>query len=224
MLVGTKSAYERAAYMVSASPISAPETPAVTKKVLDIGCGRNKIPGAIGVDSCGLAGVDIVHDLDCFPYPLASDSADEIHANHVLEHVHDVLGVMEELWRICKPGAMLYIRVPHATGVLAWRDPTHRRSFTSESLRYFGENEYSYYTHARFEVAGTSLRYRMAQSTRRTRRVLGRIVQWLIDRHPTYAERHLAYLVGGIDEIRFVLKAVKPKVVADANSTHGLDA
>ena len=127
--------------------------------VMDIGCGRNKVPGAIGVDCMALPGVDVVHDLDCFPYPFAADSVDEIHINHVLEHLPNVIATMEELWRICKPNAKLHIRVPHFTGILAWKDPTHRRSFTSESFGYFGDNDYSFYTHARFQVMSVRLQY-----------------------------------------------------------------
>jgi hypothetical protein len=157
-----------------------------------------------------LPGVDVVHDLDSYPYPFAADSVDEIHAYHVLEHVPDVMATMEELWRISKPGATVHIRVPHFTGILAWKDPTHRRSFTSESFGYFGQNGYSYYTRARFDVMSVSLRYSIQPKNRWIARVFAKIMQRLLDWHPTFGERHLAYLVGGIDEIRSTLKAIKP--------------
>ncbi len=35
-------------------------------QVLDIGCGKNKRLGAIGMDRIALTGVDVVHDLDVF--------------------------------------------------------------------------------------------------------------------------------------------------------------
>jgi SAM-dependent methyltransferase len=180
--------------------------------IVDIGCGNKKVAEAVGVDAIALPGVDIVHDLDRYPYPFAADSVDEIHVSHVLEHLHDVVATMEELWRICKPGATVHIRVPHYTGALAWKDPTHRRSFTSESFRYFGENSYSYYSRARFQVVSTRLRYSIEAD--RTRRLMSRLivrtVQWCMDRHSTFGERYLAFLVGGIDEIQVCLKAIKP--------------
>jgi SAM-dependent methyltransferase len=179
--------------------------------VLDVGCGNKKVPNAIGLDTCLLPGVDVVHDLNCFPYPFADDSIDEIHINHVLEHVPDVMATMEELWRICRGGAKLHIRVPHFTGILAWKDPTHRRSFTSESFGYFGENGYSFYTHARYQVVSVRLQYTtQPEDSRWIGRVLARPIQWLLEWHPTFFERHLAYLVGGIDEIQATLKAIKP--------------
>ena len=181
--------------------------------VVDIGCGTKKIPDAVGVDAIALPGVDVVHDLDCYPYPFATDSVDQIHISHVLEHLDDVIATMEELWRICKPGATVHVRVPHYTGSLAWKDPTHRRSFTSESFRYFGENDYSYYSRARFEVVSTRLRYFMGpDKTSLISRQMVRAVQWCIDRHPTFCERYLAFLVGGIDEIQVSLKAIKATV------------
>lgn len=179
--------------------------------VLDVGCGNKKVPNAIGVDACLLPGVDVVHNLDLFPYPFAEDSVDEIHINHVLEHVPNVIATMEELWRISRPGAKLHIRVPHFTGILAWKDPTHRRSFTSESFGYFGENDYSFYTHARFQLMSVRLQYSTQLKTSRwIARFLAQPIQWLLDRHPTFFERNLAYLVGGIDEIQVTLKTIKP--------------
>jgi SAM-dependent methyltransferase len=182
--------------------------------ILDLGCGQTKVHGAIGVDSRPLPGVvDICHDLTAYPYPFEDNSADEIYLRHVLEHLPDTLRIVEEVWRILKPGGFLHIHVPHFTGIYAWKDPTHVKCFTSESFEYFGENRYSYYTHARFAVVSTQLRYSMTDDARESGSVLRRgcakFIQWMIDCHPTFAERHLAYLVGGIDELRCVLQASK---------------
>ena len=56
------------------------------KKVLDLGCGPHKLPGAVGIDLQQLPGVDVVHNLDIFPYPFEANSFDEVHCYHVLEH------------------------------------------------------------------------------------------------------------------------------------------
>jgi len=184
--------------------------PSDSRTIVDIGCGQNKVAGAIGVDCVALPGVDVVHNLDSFPYPFAADSIDQIHAYHVLEHVPDVMTTMEEIWRISKPGGTVHIRVPHFSGILAWKDPTHKRSFTSESFGYFGENGYSYYTRARFQVVSVRLRYSIQPKNRWAGRVFANLMQSLFDWHPTFCERHLAYLVGGVDEIQATLKAIKP--------------
>jgi SAM-dependent methyltransferase len=179
--------------------------------VLDLGCGGHKAADALGIDAAYLPGVDLVHDLQTMPYPLPDDCADEIILNHVIEHFADPLPMLQEIWRIARPGGRVLIRTPHYSGRFAWKDPTHRRAFTSESFHYFGENGYSYYTWARFHVVHVRLKYFLEEHVwPRPHRVLGRAVQWLLDRHPTFSERFLCYLVGGIDELQVTLEAVKP--------------
>jgi hypothetical protein len=48
--------------------------------------------------------VDIIHNLNIFPYPLEDESFDEIYIDNTLEHLDNVIGVMEEVhhWLICK--------------------------------------------------------------------------------------------------------------------------
>jgi SAM-dependent methyltransferase len=180
--------------------------------VFDLGCGAHKTAGAFGVDTVRLPGVDLVHDLQVRPYPLPDGCADEVILSHVLEHFADPLTVMEEVWRIAGPAAHVQIRTPHYSGRYAWKDPTHRRAFTSESFHYFGENGYSYYTAARFRVLHVRLKYFLEEEQwPPLHRVWGRAVQRLLDRHPTFGERFLCYLVGGIDELQVTLEAAKPE-------------
>ena len=47
-------------------------------KILDLGCGDNKVEGAIGLDNIALSEVDIVHDLLNFPYPIKTNSFNTI--------------------------------------------------------------------------------------------------------------------------------------------------
>jgi len=101
--------------------------------ILDLGCGKAKAAGSIGADLYPLSGVDLIFDLAHPPYPFAADSVDVVHLRHVLEHMEDPVEVLSEVWRITKPGATVNIRVPHYTGPFAWRDPTHKRCFSSKS-------------------------------------------------------------------------------------------
>jgi SAM-dependent methyltransferase len=180
--------------------------------VLDLGCGGRKAAGAFGIDAAGLPGVDLVHDLESRPYPLPDDCADQVLLNHVLEHFADPLPLLEEVWRMLRPEGRALIRTPHYSGPYAWKDPTHRRAFSSESFHYFGDNGYSYYTRARFRVVHVRLQYFMEEELWPwPHRACGRVVQRLLDRHPTFGERFLCYLVGGIEEIRVTLEAVKPE-------------
>ncbi len=97
---------------------------------IDIGCGANKKPGAIGVDRAAVRGVDVVAAAERLPF--RESSVDAIYAAHVLEHVEPLVPVIEELWRVSKPGARIHVWAPHFTsGLYVWSDPTHRRGFTS---------------------------------------------------------------------------------------------
>ena len=181
--------------------------------VFDLGCGTRKTAGAFGIDAVALPGVDLVHDLDATPYPVPDGCADEVVLNHVLEHFLDPRPLLDEVWRVAGPGARVSIRTPHCSGLFAWKDPTHRRAFTSESFHYFGENEYSYCTKSRFRVVHVRLKYFMEEHLwPRPHRAWGRVVQWVLDHHPTFGERFLCYWVGGIDELQVTLEAVKPAV------------
>lgn len=121
-------------------------------KVLDLGCGCSKWPGAIGVDVNSNSAADVIHDLNSFPYPFQDSQFDVIRCNSILEHLDDIVKVMEELYRIAKPGAAIKIHVPYFASVDAFTDPTHKRFFSARSFDYFtGEYpEYSFYSHARF--------------------------------------------------------------------------
>ena len=80
-------------------------------KVLDVGCGTAKVNGAIGIDRVNLPGVDVVHDLNKFPWPFDSESFDAIYMNDIIEHLTDTIRVMEECYRLLKSGGRVYIRV-----------------------------------------------------------------------------------------------------------------
>jgi SAM-dependent methyltransferase len=107
------------------------------KKILDVGCGQNKFPGAIGIDANRMSHADVIHDLGIFPYPFADDEFEEIICRHVIEHVPDVLGFVNELHRITKPGGKLKIVTPHYSNPDWATDPTHRNHFNSYSLNCF---------------------------------------------------------------------------------------
>jgi predicted SAM-dependent methyltransferase len=72
---------------------------------LDVACGQNKTPDFFGVDIAAEPGVDLVHDLENFPWPIPDNSVDEIVCNHYIEHTKDLIKFMNEIYRIMKPGA-----------------------------------------------------------------------------------------------------------------------
>ena len=112
---------------------------------LHLGCGRTILPGWVNVDRVKLPGVDVMADLErcrTVPLPFADDSADEFLMSHVIEHVRDTLGLMQELHRIAKPGAVLVARTPYGSSDDAWEDLTHVRPYFIQSWGYFSQPYY----------------------------------------------------------------------------------
>ncbi|MCX7927088.1 MAG: class I SAM-dependent methyltransferase, partial [Candidatus Omnitrophica bacterium] len=121
--------------------------------ILDLGCGNKKTYNAIGIDRFKYPGVDIVADLNFYPWPIKSNSFDKIICRHILEHLDNVVKVMEEIYRISKPNAVIIIEVPHFSHPDAFRDPTHKHYFTFNSFDYFADNPmYPKYTQTRFKI------------------------------------------------------------------------
>ena len=111
-------------------------------KILDLGCGENKVPNSIGLDNVQLPGVDVEHDLLDFPYPFDNESIDKIYLRHVIEHfaIENINFIMNECNRILKNDGLLVITVPHVFSISAFIDPTHRSFFTFGSGHFWDEN------------------------------------------------------------------------------------
>lgn len=129
------------------------------RKVVDLGCGRNKFPGATGLDYAGNSTADVRHDLDAYPYPVETSSFDVVLIRNVIEHVRDVVGLMEEVHRIGRPGADVIITTPHFSSLYSYQDPTHVRHLALDSMDYFSEDtsHSNFYSDCRFDVVGKGL-------------------------------------------------------------------
>ncbi len=107
--------------------------------LLDIGCGENKQQGFVGMDRRKLPNVDIVHDLERFPYPLPDESCLTIIGSHIVEHIKPWLMIdfMNELWRITKPRGQLVFIHPYGVNRLFQQDPTHCNPCNEATWQYF---------------------------------------------------------------------------------------
>jgi SAM-dependent methyltransferase len=108
---------------------------------LDLGCGANKNPGFLGIDYRALPGVDIVHNLEKFPFPLPNECASLAVASHVVEHLDPHGGkfieFMNEVWRLLKPDGEFWIAAPYAGSPGYWQDPTHCNPCSEVTWEYF---------------------------------------------------------------------------------------
>jgi ubiquinone/menaquinone biosynthesis C-methylase UbiE len=107
---------------------------------INLGSSDRTKEGFLNLDILAAKGVDIVYNLNK-GIPLKDDSVTEIYAGHILEHLDDTVKIMEEIYRVCKNGAIVKIKVPYFKSVGAFKDPTHRRFFTEETFYYFNKKE-----------------------------------------------------------------------------------
>lgn len=196
--------------------------------VIDLGCGSRKKAGALGLDIARIPGVDIIADVTR-PLPFRDNSVDEIYASHLVEHVDDLKAFMGEVWRVCKPDALVHFRFPHAsTPFVTWKDPTHKRGVFLDTFDYFDPNTFDgrtfgYYHPAKFRIVHQRLTFNMNSDSfvpGRARRVAGRIIDALANRSERaqyYCERFWGPLVG-LEEAYIWMRAIKPAVESDARS------
>jgi SAM-dependent methyltransferase len=176
---------------------------------LDIGCGRQKVPGAVGLDCVAETDADIVCDLTQTPWPVAADSFDEVFANNVVEHLPNMPALMTEIHRISRHGALLHIRTPHFASLSSWEDPTHLNHFSLDSFDYFcgSTRHVQHYTRCRFELVSKKLHFGGHPLS-----FLGRIIHGL---SPREYEKYWAFIFRP-STLEIHLRVVKDSAVAAA--------
>lgn len=124
---------------------------------MNLGAGSDILAGYVNHDIVRLPGIDVVHNLNEYPWPWADASIDEIKVHDVLEHLDSFMKAMEELFRVLAPGGRCHVSVPYWNSVSAGADPTHKRGFHELTFSFFDpDSAYCrlrpYYTKARFHV------------------------------------------------------------------------
>ena len=128
-------------------------------KKINIGCGLNKKDDEFGVDINPRSNADMIFDLNKTPWEIEDSKFEVVYCDAILEHLHNFFGVMEEIWRISKNGAKIYINVPHFSDIAMYSDPTHVKFFSSNSFETLtGKNQWSFYTDARYEIISMKIK------------------------------------------------------------------
>lgn len=91
-----------------------------------------------------------------------------------MEHLPGTIATMEEVYRISRPNARVFIRVVNWNSHYTAMDPTHVRAFTENSFDFWGKRKgRSYYTHARFDVVNVDYQYNaLAKKCFRSKRLM----------------------------------------------------
>jgi ubiquinone/menaquinone biosynthesis C-methylase UbiE len=185
---------------------------------LDLGCGKGKVRGSFGVDIAPSAAVDVLADFRQ-GLPFRDSSVQTLYAYHLLEHMDDFIGFMEEMWRICAPNATVYVKVPHAASpFVTWKDPTHKRGLFIATFAYFDEtyfdgSAFSYYSKAKFRIEKARLNFSIdnGQHFPFMRRAANQLVHTFANGSRTaqyLCERFWGPLVG-IEEAVLIMRALK---------------
>lgn len=137
---------------------------------VDLGCGPNprNLFGAefvYGVDmfADGMPGIKKCH-LGFEPLPFSDEYADYLTAYDVLEHIprysdrcaptySPFIDLMNECWRILKPGGCFLSLTPIYPYSAAFQDPTHNNIMTVNTFKlYFSEDKYDIARHYGIET------------------------------------------------------------------------
>lgn len=124
---------------------------------LNLGCGNKPVEFCLNVDCRKTDITDLVFDANVVPYPFEDGRFDFIYALDIIEHLNDVMPVMEELHRILAPGGHINIRTTAWDREQSFRDPTHKHWFTLNSFDVFDPTkqfgrDYHWYTTKKFRV------------------------------------------------------------------------
>jgi SAM-dependent methyltransferase len=174
-------------------------------KILHLGCGLDKLPNAIGIDINPRSQADVIHNLDKFPYPFKANQFDEIIADNIIEHLEDIIKVMEELHRITKNHGKIYIKTGHFSSVDSFNDPTHKHFFTSRSFDYFipGTKLYKYkYSKIKFK------KIKVLVGPFETKNILLKILLFTINKLTLIYERRFAFIFP-VGTITYELEVIK---------------
>ena len=131
--------------------------------------------------------MDVACELEKLPWPLKDNSFDLVIFSHVLEHLTDVVGPLEEINRVTKPGGQVFIEVPHFTWVEAFRHFEHKHFFTMGSFDYFVKGNPHYRTD--FKILKRYLFFDDFTNC------IG--MGFLANRFIRFYEKHLAYIFPG---------------------------
>ncbi len=109
---------------------------------VDIGCGGKKKEGYLGLDKNYVPGnTDVLFDMEIVErggkLPFGTSKLKNVYSSHFLEHMHDLIKIMNEFYRVLAPDGWLYLVVPHFVSWAGVASPFHHLYFVPETFRMY---------------------------------------------------------------------------------------
>jgi len=115
---------------------------------LHLGCGYVIKKGFINIDNNPDVNPDIVCNLGHEKLPFEDDSVNYVFSNHFFEHLDtdESIFLLDELYRVCKPGAVIKLVCPHqmspVAGAMLHKQNVSERFFSGYCVGVPGNKQY----------------------------------------------------------------------------------
>lgn len=160
---------------------------------IDLGCGKNKIPGLVGVDVDPSSHADIIVNFEKEPIPLGDSTVEKVFSKQVFEHLEDPSRVLKELYRIVKDGGEIFVEVPHYSSHIS-HGVGHKQYYSYKELTQM------FRTEIKCEIIKARITFY------RSFRMSG--IEALANRFPTDYERFWAYIFPA-ENIQITARVIK---------------
>lgn len=169
---------------------------------LNLGCGTDIRGECVNLDIVKLPGVDVIWNLDVYPWPFKNNEFDEIYAgSNILGFVGDFRKAIEEIWRISKHNTKIYVESPLYPSINCFSDPHTKKIFTYNSFVYFEPgHKFGYYSNAKFRTIKREIIL--------FRNTNLRFLNFIPNLFPRFYVRFLANIISA-DSIKFILEVKK---------------
>jgi SAM-dependent methyltransferase len=186
-----------------------------TVRSLNYGCGRDYRPGWVNAEINRAVKADVYIDPARSRLPFEDDTFEEVLLDNVLEHLprEQLFPFLDEMYRICRQGALLRVYVPHYTSVFNHANLSHCASFAIGAFDCCAPsgmfNSGERYGKAAFLVKKQRLLFFGHRPVRFP--LLARLpINWMFNFGWAWQKLMERFQFAGFDEVYFELEVVKP--------------
>jgi ubiquinone/menaquinone biosynthesis C-methylase UbiE len=181
----------------------------IEMKFLDIGCGAKKVEveGAkvIGLDFYDKTQADVICNLEEGKLPFEDNEFDGIYSRHTLEHIKNLVPIIDEMWRVVKPGGVIKIWTPYFASSLAHSTIEHVRFFAYTSFYPYREEDPTHYL---WKPTTFKVKSQYNFSKQFGLRTIGKVIGFIINKIPRIYQRLFCFILP-TEEIYYELEVVK---------------